>query len=214
MNSLRRSIRILFSDSKLSQSYCNGPAFFTNLDRTFQPCVNSLITSNFTTSSIAQSLSGQFMSSTCHSWRTNLSHAALSRTSSPSLPSLITRSFVPLTALYSTRANVARRPSLAPLLSSKSRRKARGGELPVPASKAVVGFAIKDEYDMAKLYERIQVGLCQSESSEVREGDNDDWEILHSDRSVIIRMCAWMLFPKEPWLKCSSAVRKTSKFKA
>ena len=112
---------------------------------------------------------------TAKSWRNSDHDVEYSRLGAVA-SRLFTTSFKSLllqpAASYSTRARPVR-TSLAPLLSSKSRRRARGEELPVPASKAVVGFAVKDEFNLTKLYEKIQVGLCSSESSEVR-----DWATL------------------------------------
>ena len=108
---------------------------------------------------------------TAKSWRNSDHDVEYSRLGAVA-SRLFTTSFKSLllqpAASYSTRARPVR-TSLAPLLSSKSRRRARGEELPVPASKAVVGFAVKDEFNLTKLYEKIQVGLCPSESSEVRD---------------------------------------------
>jgi len=44
----------------------------------------------------------------------------------------------------------------APLLTNKLRRRRKVGELQEPSSRAVVGFAIKDEFNMTKLYEKLQ----------------------------------------------------------
>ena len=52
----------------------------------------------------------------------------------------------------------------APLLS-KLRRRRKVEDLQVPSSRAVVGFAIKEEFNLTKLYEKIQVGWSMRRSS-------------------------------------------------
>ena len=56
------------------------------------------------------------------------------------------------------RPSPMRNSQSAPLLTNKLRRRRKVGELQEPSSRAVVGFAIKDEFNMTKLYEKLQVG--------------------------------------------------------
>ena len=159
-SSLEKFVRILINSSQLAPfSLSSRP--LTNLSNANNRAVATLLPQ------IASMPSYQLMQRTTINRMSSTSVDSLNPSNCHGLLTGLSHSFPPETLfkrLSSSRTSQTSPLPTAPLLASQLRRRRKVGELLVPSSRAVVGFAIREEFNMTKLFEKLQVGWSKNQT--------------------------------------------------